>query len=273
PHLWLGTSSFSENSWVGPFYPRGTKPGDYLRHYATRFDTVEIDATYYAIPSARTVDGWSAKTPDDFVFAAKFPRSIVHCGEGPRPRGDLVLTPRTYPDRDAFLNVMGRLGGKLGPLLIQFPYFNKQAFADRREFVERLDTFLDELSTDFRYAVEIRNRAWLQPDFMETLSRHNCALTLLDQAWMPHGAEFAEQIDPITTDFSYVRLIGDRAEIEAITETWDKVVIDRGESIDRWAELLKTIMRRDINVFAYINNHYAGHAPVTCEQLAETLAG
>src|SRR5206468_3839445 len=74
----FGTSSFSSEDWVGPFYPPGTAPGDFLRHYAHAFDTVEVDATYYAVPSARTVDGWVAKTPEGFLLAAKFPRSIVH---------------------------------------------------------------------------------------------------------------------------------------------------------------------------------------------------
>jgi len=91
-NLHIGTSSFSEEDWVGPFYPEKTQPRDFLKYYATRYDTVEIDATYYAIPSEHTVDGWNQKTPDGFLFAAKFPRSIVHCGTGARPRGDLVLT-------------------------------------------------------------------------------------------------------------------------------------------------------------------------------------
>ena len=80
-----GTSSWSEKSWVGPFYPPGTKPGDFLRYYATQFDTVEVDATYYAIPDERMVAGWERKLPEGFVFSAKFPRSVVHAGEGARP--------------------------------------------------------------------------------------------------------------------------------------------------------------------------------------------
>ena len=71
----FGCSSFSSEDWVGPFYPQGTKPAEYLHLYAEHFDTVEIDSTYYGIPRHSMVDGWRAKTPDGFLISAKFPRS------------------------------------------------------------------------------------------------------------------------------------------------------------------------------------------------------
>ena len=102
--LRYGTSSWSEKSWVGPFYPEGTQPGDYLRHYATVFDTVEADVTYYRVPDRRLVDGWNEKTPDGFVLSAKFPRGIVHGGDGPKPDGSKVLLPEhVRGDTDRFL--------------------------------------------------------------------------------------------------------------------------------------------------------------------------
>ena len=75
--LHFGTSSWSEKSWVGPFYPAGTKPAEYLTYYATQFDTVEADTTYYRVPDRKLVQGWERKTPKGFTLAAKFPRSIV----------------------------------------------------------------------------------------------------------------------------------------------------------------------------------------------------
>ena len=108
----------------------GTRPADYLRVYATRFDCVEVDSTYYRTPAARTVDGWVEKTPAHFRLAAKFPRAIVHAGEGALPDASRLLTPEaTYAERDRFLDVMGRLGARLGPLVLQFPYFSKKCFA------------------------------------------------------------------------------------------------------------------------------------------------
>src|SRR5262247_2071224 len=89
----FGTSSFSWTDWVGPFYPPGTPPGEFLRYYATQFDAVEVDSTYYAIPADRVVAGWLAKTPPGFKLAAKFPRSIVHGGETRHPDPKRVLDP------------------------------------------------------------------------------------------------------------------------------------------------------------------------------------
>lgn len=264
----IGTSSFSEPDWVGPFYPKGTKAAEFLTYYAGRYNTVEIDATYYAVPAKSTVDGWAHKTPEEFVIAAKFPKTIVHCGEGPKPDRAKILVPgETYGIRDSFLENMSRLGKRLGPLLIQFPYLNKSVFPAREEFMARLDRFLGELPKDFRYAVEIRNRHWLSRSYAEILKRHNVSLVLVDQGWMPHGDEMADILDPLTSDFVYIRLLGDRKEIEAITTTWEKEVIDRGESLARWADLIKGMIEAQMKTLVYVNNHYAGHAPTTVERL------
>ena len=169
-----GTSSWSEKSWVGPFYPAGTAPGDYLNYYATQFSTVEADVTYYRIPDERLVRGWDDKTPDGFVLSAKFPRSIVHCGEGPLPDRDKLLLPEHVAEvTHEFLTNMRVLGPKCGPLVLQFPYFNQKVFKGPGEFEERLAHFLDRLPKDLRYAVEIRNKHWLKPALLDLLREHD----------------------------------------------------------------------------------------------------
>ena len=75
-----GTASWSEKSWVGPFYPEGTQPRDYLKCYAEHFPAVEADTTYYGVPRESMVQGWIDRTPAGFVICAKFPRAIVHAG-------------------------------------------------------------------------------------------------------------------------------------------------------------------------------------------------
>lgn len=266
----FGTSSFSSEDWVGPFYPEGTKPAEFLSYYARQFDTVEVDATYYAIPSARTVEGWVEKTPEGFLISAKFPRSIVHGGEGATPAPDLILKPEaTYADRDRFLKVIATLGTRLGPLVLQFPYFSKKVFTSREPFLERLDRFLGDLPKNFEYGVEIRNKTWLKADFADLLRRHQVSLVLVDQAWMPHGDEVEKLFDPVTGRVCYIRLLGDRQQIEAITKTWDREVIDREESLERWSAFLVRMMARQIRTLVYINNHYAGHAPATLRRLKE----
>jgi len=272
PFIRIGTSSFSETDWTGNFYPPKSKPSEFLTHYAKRFDTVEIDATYYAIPSYQTVDGWKSKTPEDFLISAKFPRSIVHAGEGPKPDGDIILVPdKTYPARDRFLETMERLGDRLGPLVLQFPYLARAVFKSTELFFERLDRFLADLPNGFRYAVEIRNRHWLNEKFMKLLHDHKAGLVMVDQAWMPHGEEVMEKYDPVTSDFAYIRLLGNRKEIEAITKTWDKEVIDRGESLERWSGIIADLAERKVETLIYVNNHYAGHAPTTADRLHDMI--
>jgi len=263
-----GTSSFSSRDWVGPFYEPGTQPSEYLRQYSNSFDTVEVDATYYAVPSQDTVMGWVDKTPDDFVISAKFPRSIVHAGKEWLPdAGKLLLPDETYDTRDRFLGVMAHADSKVGMLLLQFPYFSKKVFTSRNEFMDRLDRFLGDLPESFRYAVEIRNKSWLTKPFADLLRSHSVAMAHADHAWMPHADEIDPKIEPVTADVAYVRLIGDRKEIEAITKTWEKEVIDRTDRLERWADHLISLLRKEIRTLVYINNHYAGHAPATVRRL------
>ncbi len=257
---------------MGPFYPPGTKPEAYLRFYSEQFDTVEIDATYYAIPSAKTVESWAQKTPEHFLFAAKFPAAIVYAGKESRPDPQKLLTPEhSYALRDRFLEVMSRLGRRLGPLLLQFPFFNREIFPTAEPFVERLESFLTDLPPEFRYGVEIRNRAWLNSDFAGLCRKHHTALVLVDQAWMPLADELESKFDPVTTDFSYIRLLGDRKQIEALTTHWDQEVLDRGDHLKRWAGFLQRLARRRLSTFLYVNNHYAGHAPATLRKLLGLL--
>jgi uncharacterized protein YecE (DUF72 family) len=128
PPILLGTSSFTAAGWNGSFYPRGMRPAEYLGFYAERFHTVEVDSTFYACPTARTVENWNARTPDGFVFSVKVPQTITHDG---------VLV-----DCDAelaeFLRTMDILGSKLGPIVFQFPFFARSVFPDRHGFTDRL---------------------------------------------------------------------------------------------------------------------------------------
>ena len=268
-----GTSSFSSPDWVGPFYPPGTTAGAMLPHYATVFDTVEVDSTWYALPSARMIEGWAAKTGPSFLLSAKFPRAIVHGGEGAVPDARLTLDPdATYDLRDTFLERMRLLGPRLGPLVLQFPYFNRDAFPSAGPFLERLDRFLADLPKEgFTFGVEVRNKAWVSPALRGVLAEHGAILVLVDQAWMPMGDEVERRFDPVTGSLAYVRLLGDRKAIEARTTTWEKEVLDPGERLGRWAALLVRLMDRGVKSLVYVNNHYAGHAPPTVRRLRDAF--
>ena len=251
----LGTSAFTAAGWPGSFYPAGLPEREYLSYYATRFDTVEVDSTFYRAPTLSTVQGWYSKTPEGFLFAAKVPQTITH---------EKVMRD-CEEELSQFLKVMDALGEKLGPLLFQFGYFNKKAFAGLNDFLALLIPFLKKLPKNYRFAVEIRNKIWLVPQLVEALRSHGVALALIDQSWMPRPAQWFEKIDPITTDFTYVRWLGDRKGIEERTRTWDKVIVDRSSDLAEWVRLLKTVQKRKIQILAFANNHYAGHGPATLE--------
>lgn len=270
--LHFGTSSWSEKSWAGVFYPPGLPAGMQLGHYATQFRTVEADVTYYRVPDARLVSGWKAKTPEGFLLSAKFPRSIVHGGEQAVPdAGKLLLREHVGADLERFLSAMAILGDKCGPLVLQFPYFNRGAFREAAPFLERLEGFLDSLPQQFRYGVEVRNKQWIDEPLLALLRRRRAALVLVELPYMPHPAELAQRMDLFTTDFTYARLIGDRKGVEALTERFDQVVVDMGPQLARWAELLRAGLTRLPRVFAYANNHYAGHGPATIRELVARM--
>jgi uncharacterized protein YecE (DUF72 family) len=251
--IYLGTSAFTAAGWESSFYPHGMKRADYLTYYATRFSTVEVDSTFYRAPLPSTVRGWASKTPGGFVFAAKVPRVITH---------DKVLVD-CETEFKQFVATMDILGAKLGPLLLQFGYFNKKAFPGVNDFLARLRPFLKKLPKDHKFAVEIRNKNWLVPEFVEVLREREVALALIDQSWMPRPAEWFEKLDPITADFTYIRWLGDRMGIEEQTKVWDKTIVDRGEEMSEWVKLCRPIVKRGVTIYGYANNHYAGHGPAT----------
>jgi uncharacterized protein YecE (DUF72 family) len=253
PIIRLGTSAFTAVGWPGSFYPADLKPAEYLTYYSQHFDTVEVDSTFYRIPSVSTVRGWYGKTPEGFLFAAKVPQEITH---------EKVLVDSDDAFKK-FLATMDNLGEKLGPLLFQFPYFNRHAFGGVNDFLARLVPFLKKLPKGYRFAVEVRNKHWLVPSLLERLCEHGIALALVDHPWLPRPAELLERLDPITADFTYIRWLGDRKGIEERTKTWDKSIIDRQRDLEEWVEACRKFNQRYISIFGFANNHYAGHAPAT----------
>jgi uncharacterized protein YecE (DUF72 family) len=240
----IGTQGFSFDDWVGPFYPSGTPKRAYLEAYAAQLPTVEIDATFYAPPRESVVDGWRERTPKDFVFSAKFPRSITHEKKLDRAQGEA----------QAFIERMRRLGDKLGVLTLQFAYdFSPDYF-------DSLDAFLEELPDGTRYAVEIRNRKWYELPLADMLSAHNVALVLQDLYYMP-------KLDWVTADFSVVRWLGRRSDVER----FDRIQIDRADDMRSWSETVMGFVRQGIDLYGYFNNHYAGHSPASARAFAELL--
>ena len=250
----IGTQGWNYPDWLGGFYPRGTRPADFLAVYARAFGVVEVDSTFYATPAAKTVRGWAERTPAGFTFALKVPQAITH--------------ERRLVDADdeaaAFFDVARELGGKLGPLLLQMG----PDFAPAE--LPALARFLPCVPADLRMAVEVRHAGWAQRDVLRALAmllqEHGVALALSDGRWFPRELVLKLAARP-TADFHYVRWMGpDRS----ITQ-FSRVLVDRESEIDAWADALRPLGKRGTDVFGFFNNHFSGHSPASARSLLSLL--
>lgn len=261
-NLRLGTCSWTAKGWAGTFYESGTPQNAFIAAYAQRFDTVEIDATFYATPKAEVVQRWHDITPEGFLFAAKAPKLITHDKFLIDCSGDLA----------DFLKAMDHLGEKLGPVLFQFPYYAKKTGVTLQDFLDRLAAFLPLLpEKDHPFALEVRNKNWICPPLLDLLHNHGVALALIDHPWMATADQLFHKNNIRTGPFHYLRWLGDRYGIEKITTTWNEVVTPREKDLDRWLPHIKKALEINVPVLGYVNNHYSGYAPENVEYLQDNL--
>jgi uncharacterized protein YecE (DUF72 family) len=215
---------------------------------------IEVDSRS-TVPTIEAVNNWHFKTPPGFIFSLKIPRTITH---------DKILLD-CDAEFETFMDTVNVLDDKLGPMLFQFPFFGKDVFDSDAQFVFRLKAFSMRLPKvgPYRFAVEIRNKFWLKPRLLDLLRKNNVALVLQDHSYMPGPVEIFEKFDPITADFTYVRLLGDRKGIEKLTTTWNKTIIDGTTELQSWVSVCEKIQKRGVIQYVYANNHYAGLSPAT----------
>ncbi len=250
PRIHLGTQGWNYASWVGPFYPPQTKVADFLAIYARAFDTVEVDSTFYAIPSARTVRGWASRVGAGFEFALKLPQEITH---EKRLRDAGELTSR-------FLDVARELGPRLGPVLIQLsPEFGPSE-------LPALAAYLPGLPRDMKFAVEFRQRGWIHEGVLALLAEHRVALVLADSRWIPRRTMMLLADKP-TADFAYVRWMGPNRDLV----DYSRLQVDRTKELEAWAKILRPLAARLRTVYGYANNHFAGHSPASVRMLQGML--
>ena len=246
----LGTQGWNYDAWVGPFYPVGTRPADFLGVYARAFDTVEIDSTFYAIPAAKTVRGWYDRTPPGFTFALKLPQEITH-ERRLRDCGDVL---------SEFYDRARELGEKLGPVLIQLgPDFGPVE-------LPAVANLLPLLPRDIKFAVEFRNRGWINDGVLALLAEHGVALTLTESRWIPRKAMLALAARP-TADFVYIRWMGGNRDLV----DYSRIQIDRSRELEAWAGVIATLAKIRVRVYGYVNNHFAGHSPQNARELQRRL--
>ncbi|MCP4316335.1 MAG: DUF72 domain-containing protein [Hyphomicrobiales bacterium] len=225
--IYIGTSGWHYDHWIGPFYPEGTKPRGFLTYYAQQFSTVEINATFYRLPAIGTVCEWRDATPVGFVFACKASRYITHMKKLTGPHEGI----------SRFLETMGALEEKLGPVLFQLP---PRWHADPG----RLEAFLKMLPGNVRYAFEFRDETWFSSEVAEKLRRHNAAFCIYDLAGRHSTLTH-------TADFVYVWLHGPDS---AYHGSYDE------RTLQGWARRFEAWRKDGRDVYCYFNNDPEGHA-------------
>lgn len=224
---------------MGVFYPVETRPAEMFEFYARHFDTVEINNSFYRLPTATTFDNWRESSPSKFCYAVKASRFITHMKK--------LKEPETSSAK--FFLAADHLEQKLGPILFQLPPRWKLN-------LERLEEFLHTLPGEHQYVVEVRDETWLVPEVYKLLRKHNAAFCIHDFANMKVPRE-------ITADFTYIRFHGPTS-----AKYW-------GSYSDRelrgWADWIKQHRRQLTSIYAYFNNDPEGAAVRNALTLKEFL--
>jgi len=255
----VGCQGWNYDDWVTAvggakvFYPRGTRAAGMLDVYARAYTSVEVDSTFYAVPSASTVDGWHRRTPDGFTFSLKLPRDITH-EHGLRGSGAAEILAE-------FCDRARRLENKLASVLIQLP----PQFEAWPENTRALAEFLPLLPRDIRFSVEFRDGRWFDESVSELLGRYNVALALVEGPWVARERVW-RLVDSLTADFAYVRWMGERD-----LTRFDIVQRPQDLNLCAWAEVIARLGERGTRVDAYFSNFYEGHAPASANKLKRLL--
>jgi uncharacterized protein YecE (DUF72 family) len=239
PKYYIGTSGWVYPHWRDVFYPPKLPQSKWLGFYTQHFSTVELNNSFYRLPSEQAFSNWRDTSPEGFVYAVKVSRFITHI-----KRLKDVAEPV-----ETFLGRARHLKEKLGPLLYQLP-------PNMHRNDDRLDSFLSLLPKGLRHVVEFRHESWLDEEVFDILRRHNVGLCVFDMPGLPCplGA---------TADFAYIRFHGS-------TGLYWSCYSD--EELEDWAQKISKLAQGLDAVYIYFNNDAEGFAIKNAKTLAEKLS-
>jgi len=230
--VWVGTSGYNYPEWKGSFYPADLPAKKMLPYYAARFPTVEINYTFYRMPTEKLVAGWAEQTPSPYQLTLKAPRRITHDSRL-KDAGDAVAR---------FCDVAATLGDKLGTLLFQLPPFLRKDLA-------LLDAFLPQLPAGIRAAFEFRHASWFDEEVFGRLAARNISVCIADSEKLSTPVR-------ITADYAYFRLRDEGY---------------RPDDIKRWADTVATNTASCRDVFVYFKHEESGKGPEFARLLMDHL--
>ncbi len=222
----IGTSGYAYKNWKGDFYPKDLDQKQWLSFYAQEFDSVEINNSFYHLPSKDTFSKWASQTPDSFVFSVKASRYITHMKKLKDPQEPLKK----------FRDCASGLGSKMGPILFQLP-------ANFKKKAERLENFLS-TAKPIKGVFEFRHSSWFDPQIMAMLDDFGCGVVMSSGKGFPCCAQ-------ITGSICYMRLHGTRKLYHSSYSH---------DALQHFAALARGYAQKGIDCFIYFNNDALGHA-------------
>lgn len=237
----IGCTGWGYDGWLGSFYPKNMPKSDFLRHYSSIFDVTEINSTFYAIPSQTMTKKWHSETPNHFKFMAKLPRIMTHENR----LGNLSLP------LEQFIQSLKPLGTKYLQTVVQLP--PSLSFEEAKPKLESLFSYFP----NHNVVIEGRHASWFSDSAISYLSDRKVCLVWSDVAGVNNTA-------PLTSDFVYVRLIGDRSIPES---QFGKLQKDQTPSMKSWIAKLQKIQDRISYAMILVNNRYEGFGPATANRL------
>jgi len=257
--LYVGTAGYSYADWVGTFYPEGTKPSDFLSFYATKFNGVEVDFTYYRQPSARTMEAMARKVPEDFRFTVKAHKTITH--EIPKSLEDqskeiAAFTSGIKPMVDE---------GKIGCVLFQFPW----GFRYSEENLGYLISLGERLPLA-PAVVEFRNLQWAREDVYEALRRSGTGFCSVDE---PALKGLFPKVSMVTSPIGYLRFHGrNAAKWWSHKEAWERYdYLYNDDEMKSWIPKIQAMDSEADDMYVLFNNCHRGQAAVNALRMQQLL--
>jgi len=283
-NIHIGTCSWKYDSWQGLVYS-APKPENYLAEYSRKYSTVEVDQWFWSLfagdkvvlPKDKVVSEYAGSVPESFRFGIKVPNSLTLTHHYKKDTGGkMIVNPHflSYDLMEKFLGMLEPLSGKIGPLMFQFEYLNKQKMGGVGEFAEKFGAFAARLPKDFSYCLEIRNPNYLNTTYFSLIEELGLHHVFLQGYYMPPLFDVYDKWREYIRSLTVIRLMGgDRCEIEEKTgKKWDTVVIPRDVEIAKLAGMLADLQSREVETYLFVNNHFEGSAPRTLAKIAEILA-
>lgn len=281
--LKIGTCSWKYDSWKGIIYPNDAK-FNYLEEYSKYFNTVEIDQWFWSLfdkdkirlPNPKDVNEYYKSVPDSFQFTIKLPNSITlthyykKSKSAPLIPNDNFLSKKLF---DTILKKLEPMKEKIGILMFQFEYLNKQKMSSQIEFQDKFSSFISKCSDEFNYGIEIRNPNYLNQTYFDFLKDDGLAHVFLQGYYMPDIFELFQKFEKSIKKQTVIRLHGpDRKGIEERSGSdWSKRIEPNESELKKVVEMIQTLQKKKVDLFVNVNNHFEGSAPLTIKRIEELM--